>query len=241
MKAIVMCGGFAKRLGDVCKDRAKPLLEVGKKPVVEHIVKNLEKCPVDEIIISTNTKFASRFEDWIKNFDNAKPIQIIAENSLDDKEKLGAIGGIHFVIESFRLSDDIIVINGDNMFDFEISDVVDFYSKLRAPVVVVYDIKNKDLAKNLGVVLLDGTRIVDFFEKPKKPKSTLISTGCYIFPKGSLTRFDEYLDEGNNKDAPGFFIRWLHKKEDVHGFIHNGCWFDIGSKESLFAARKCFE
>lgn len=240
MKALVMCGGFARRLGEIAKNGPKPLIEVGGKPVVEYIVSNLERTSVDEIIISTNAHFDSQFEGWIKARHNKKRLRVVVEPANSEEEKLGAIGAIDFVINSLNIEGDLLVINGDNLFDYEVADVLDFYSRVRSPIIVAYDVKSKDLAKLLGVITISGTQVVNFVEKPENPASTLVGTGCYIFPKGVLHRFAEYLSAGNNPDATGFFIQWLYRREKVHAFVHNGLWFDIGSVESLEEARKQF-
>ena len=85
-----------------------------------------------------------------------------------------------------------------------------------------------------------GVQVESFEEKPEKPKSTLVSTGCYLFPKEVLEKISEYLSEGNNRDAPGHFVKWLSENTDVFGFKFEGKWFDIGSFESLQEANEYY-
>ena len=75
-------------------------------------------------------------------------------------------------------------------------------------------------------------RVVDFEEKPEKPKSTLISTGIYYFPKDKVAFINEYVKIQNKLDAPGHYIGWLSKRDKVYGFAFPEDWYDIGTMES---------
>jgi len=77
--------------------------------------------------------------------------------------------------------------------------------------------------------------VVDFQEKPDDPNSTLVSIACYAFPADAV-RFEEYLDEGNNPDEPGWFIQWLVDNDSVYAFSFDEAWYDIGTPESYLEA-----
>lgn len=239
MRAILLCGGFAKRLWPLTLDKPKALLDVGGRALLDYIVDKIECLrDVDEIIISTNAMFEPAFREWIGKRAFAKPIKLVVEPTRSEHEKFGAIRGLHWLIKECKIDEDCLVINGDNLFDFELTEPLNFYKKIGTPVVALYDVKSLELAKLFGVVRLDGTRIAEFVEKPANPPSTLIGIGCYMFPRNMLSAFDEYLSGGNPKDAPGHFIAWLCKHQTVHGWTWRGTWFDIGDFESLEKARK---
>lgn len=94
------------------------------------------------------------------------------------------------------------------------------------------------LAKNYGVVKVENNIISGFEEKPSEPKSTLISTGIYLFPKKTITLIEKYLAQGNNPDKTGDFIEWLHKREKIYAYITDKKWYDIGSIDQLEKANK---
>ncbi len=110
------------------------------------------------------------------------------------------------------------------------------------PVIGVYDIKNKAEASRYGVLGMDKNNIVvDFAEKPKNPKSALIAMCLYYFAKEKLGLIKEYLDEqASKRDATGFYIDWLRKKEKVYGFVFAGRWYDIGDYKFYQEANKTF-
>ena len=83
-----------------------------------------------------------------------------------------------------------------------------------------------------------GNKIIDFEEKPASPKSTLISTGIYYFPKGKIFLLKKYIESGNSLDAPGYYIRWVSENDKVYGFAFTEDWYDIGNIESYKKANE---
>ena len=75
--------------------------------------------------------------------------------------------------------------------------------------------------------------IVGFEEKPENPKGKYAATAVYLYPKEVVPVFKEYIDEGNNADAPGNFVAYLYKKLPVSGYVFNGTWYDVGTHDAL--------
>src|SRR3989338_214326 len=240
MKAIILAGGFAKRLWPLTKEQAKPLVDLNGRPIIHYIISSLDKSQeISEIIISTNEKFSDSFYKWLATQTFSKPIKIIAEPVMDEKNKLGAIGGLNFVFESQNISGDVFVIAGDNLTGVNIDAMLNESKKTGDTVIGVYDIKNFAAAKKFGEVKIDSEKkIISFREKPEFPETTMISTGCYVFPKGIRNEIKQYLSELKNKDAPGHFIAWLAGKASVYAYVFDTYWFDIGDHETLEKARE---
>jgi glucose-1-phosphate thymidylyltransferase len=233
--ALILCGGFATRLEPITLFVPKPLLPVGGKPILEHIVDSVAELDVDRIVLSTNRKFNNQFEYWARNkmaLGFAKRIEIVEEPSMHHGEKFGAIKGIHYTIEKAKLSDDLLIIAGDNFCSFDLGRVTRCFTKERKTTIAVYDIKSVSGAKRFGVVSMNGDTVTGFAEKPENPKSSLISTGIYLFPKETLKKFGEYVREGNNPDAPGYFLQWLISRQEVKGVVYSDDWYDIGTIET---------
>ncbi|MBF0122300.1 MAG: NDP-sugar synthase, partial [Candidatus Omnitrophica bacterium] len=134
------------------------------------------------------------------------------------------------------------VVGSDNLFDYRITDFFNFARK-QGPSATIgcYDIQTLAEASQYGVIELDAKgKIVSLEEKPKKPKSSLISMCLYYFPAAGLSNFRTFIQETGSKDTTGGYIQWLHIKEDVYGFKFNGKWYDIGSLESYHEAQKYF-
>ncbi|MFB6191587.1 MAG: sugar phosphate nucleotidyltransferase [Candidatus Nanohaloarchaea archaeon] len=241
MKAIVLAGGHATRLWPITKDRAKPLLPLGDRPIIDFIVEDLED-EVDDIVISTNEKFADDFRKYIEDFE--RDARVVVENQDSEEEKPGTIGAMIQLIEQEDISDDLLIVNGDNYLGFSFPEMLDFCRERDGPVNVVYDLSSRSQASSFGVVDTEGDRIVGFEEKPDEPPSTLISTGVYYFPSHRVSLFHQYEEHFSGTDVPadqyldepGRLIEWAHEKTDMFAFSFDGDWFDIGSPEGYLDA-----
>ena len=83
--------------------------------------------------------------------------------------------------------------------------------------------------------------VVNFEEKPNVPKSTLASTGIYLFSKKTIELIKKYIAQGNNPDKTGSFIEWLYKRDKVYSYITDKKWYDIGSIEQLDKANRYYK
>jgi len=243
MKALILAAGYATRLFPLTKDKAKPLLPIAGKPIIDYIIEDLEKIPdLDQIYVVTNNKFASSFEQWASNSQFKKPIKIINDGTLSDEDKLGAIGDMLLVVQKENIQDELMVIAGDNIFEAGFFEIVAFYrSKKGAPCIASFDIENLELAKQYGIVELDSDNLViNFVEKSQDPPGTQAAVGLYLFPKDKIGLIDQYVSENANKDAPGYYISWLVNKGEVYAFPLEGKWYDIGDLGSYEKADKEF-
>lgn len=236
MKAVVLAGGYATRLWPITKHRPKMLLPVGEDTVIDIIFEDLEEDDrVDEVYVSTNEAFADEFDEYLAESEFEKPTLSVEETREED-EKFGVVGALAELIEREEVDDDLIVVAGDNLLSFEMSEFIDYFESKDAPALAAYDVGSYDKATSYGLVELDGERVVDFQEKPENPKSTLVSIACYAFRRDDLPKFDEYLEGDNNPDEPGWFVQWLQNNESVYAFTFDGAWFDIGTPDSYLDA-----
>ncbi|MDG5776957.1 NDP-sugar synthase [Haloarculaceae archaeon H-GB2-1] len=236
MQAVVLAGGYATRLWPVTKDRPKMMLPVGDSTVIDRVLTELETDDrIDEVYVSTNDRFADDFEAHLAESDYEKP-ELTIEDTTEESEKFGVVGALAQLVDREDLGDeDLLVVAGDNLLSFDISDFLDYFEAKAEPTLAAYDVGSREKAKSYGLVELEGDRIVDFQEKPEEPHSTLVSIACYAFTEETIL-FEEYLDGGNNPDEPGWFIQWLQAREDVFAFTFDGAWFDIGTPESFLDA-----
>lgn len=223
-------------------DKAKPLLPVAGKPIIEHILKKIEVLDeIDEIFIVTNNKFYFQFLEWADKFDCLKKIKIVNDGSNSNEERLGAIGDINLVINKNNINDDVLIIAGDNLFESRLINFVNFFRQKNSDIIAVRRVDRSLAAGRYGIIEIDeNNRIVGFEEKPQKPKSDLAATCIYLFKKDSISLIKDYLNEGNSKDAPGNFVRWLSIKQPVYCYLLSDKWFDIGNLEQYRIACGAF-
>jgi len=242
MKCIILAAGYATRLYPLTKNTAKPLLEVAGKPILKHILEKVERIDVvDDIYIVTNDKFYSDFSNWVNNNPSEKEITVINDQTTTNDNRLGAIADIQYVIRKEKLAEDVLVLAGDNLFDFELTDFVRFYQATKADCITTHQLDDIEEIKRTGVVEVNDNKIVTSFEeKPEHPKSNLAVPPFYIYQKETLPLIDQYIDEGNNPDAPGHFVPWLIKHRDVYAYEFSGQRYDIGTMESYEKVQTLF-
>lgn len=235
MKCILLCAGYATRLFPITKNFPKALLDIGDKPLLDYILDEVNTIDeVNEIIVITNNRYYEHFDKWAKSKNNKKDIVVMNDMTTSNEDRLGAIGDIMFVIDNKKINDDLLIIAGDNLFTYKLNDVLNYYRKIRKPVVCVKKHDDIDLLKRLAVAKIDkNNKIVDLVEKPSNPQSNLGVYATYIYPKNIISYFKKYKDEGNNMDAPGNFVQYLYKKEDVYAYSFDGECYDVGTHETL--------
>jgi len=245
MKILVLAAGYATRLYPLTKTKAKPLLEVAGRPMIEHVLATTEDITgVDEIFVVTNEKFAGDFETWGRAYagkrKNCPKITVVNDHSTDDSNKLGAIGDLKLVIDSQRVNTDLLVLGGDNLFRASLKPLADFAGK-HGTTLGVYDVGDLNEMTKYGAVTVDaGQRITEFVEKPANPHTTLAAMCLYYYPASVLPRINDYVREGNNPDQPGRLIQWLYPRQSVFAYQITGQWLDIGSFETLEQANREF-
>lgn len=244
MKAILLGAGYATRLYPLTKNKAKPLLEVAGKTITDHIVEKIVQVPeVDEIIIVTNDKFAHQFEEWVNQANYDMKFTVVNDGTLTNETRLGAIGDIQFVIDQLGIQDDLLILAGDNLFEFSLKEFVDFASEKSSDALAMYEEDNLTQLQRSGVaeIDLDSKLIKSFEEKPKEPKSNLSVPVFYVLKVSTIPLIQAYLNEGYNPDAPGNFIPYLINNKDTYAYVFEGKRYDIGTLESYEKVQKIFE
>src|SRR2546428_3361876 len=168
MNALILAAGYATRLYPLTLNKAKPLLKVGGKPIIEWLFDNLASVPaLRTVYIVTNDKFASDFQNWADAYQDrpafadrqsgsdlrrGMQIKIINDGSKSDDDKLGAIGDINLFLTRGNLTNaDLLVIAGDNLFQQPLTEFVNA-AKYSQATVAVHDVGDLQAMKKYGTV-----------------------------------------------------------------------------------------
>ena len=223
MKSLILSSGFGTRLYPLTANKAKGLLQYKGRPLISYIV---DKVPQDmEILVNTNKKFEADFRQWQKSMH--REITLCVEPVFTEEQSFGAIGSVDYWVRTKNIIDDLLVIASDNYFEFDLSKFISAYNG-KNTLVAVHDIGDKSEANLYGVVQLDGYKIAEFDEKPPKPKSSLVSTACYILPSRVFPILFEFCAGGKRANL-GSFIAYLMSRDEVHAYTFTELWFDVGS------------
>ena len=242
MKCLILAAGYATRLYPLTRDRPKPLLEVAHKTIMDWIMEKIDPVKeIDQVYVVTNDKFVGDFKKWADEAEFDTQISVVSDGTKSEDDRLGALGDIAFSISQLRINDDLMIIAGDNLFEFDILRLINKFSLHRSHVVAARDIGSIDLARRLGVLSVNEQgQVTDFVEKPDEPKSTLVATLMYIFPKEKLSLISRYLQSKGAKDRAGDYLAWLHKAERLDALVFDEPWFDIGSFDQLEEANRFY-
>jgi glucose-1-phosphate thymidylyltransferase len=245
MNLVVLAAGYATRLYPLTLTQPKSLLPVAGKPMINHVLDHVTPiASIDRVYVVSNAKFSDRFQKWADDYRRANPqlnFTVINDGSMEEADKLGAIGDLHLVLTREQIDDDIVVVAGDNLFNQPLTAFGEFCHSKQSPVLGVFDVGSLDLTKKYSEVRLDESgRIILFAEKPDHPTTTLIGIALYYYPKKILPLIKQYVLEGNNTDQPGRLVQWLYPKVPFYTWTVSGLWYDIGSKETLEEANRIF-
>jgi glucose-1-phosphate thymidylyltransferase len=202
--------------------------------MIDWILDKIREAGIDDVHLVTNGRFAADFERWAAG----TGVVVHDDGTATNETRLGAIGDIQFVQTNADLDDDLLVIAGDNLFEYSLEEYIGFWrERSGASAVAVYDVGDLELAKQYGIVTLDeDDRLVGFVEKPADPPTTLCATATYLYARDHARLVGTYLEAGNPPDQPGHFIAWLHRREPVYGYRATGGWYDIGDATQLLEA-----
>ena len=234
MKALILAAGYATRLRPLTDSFPKMLLPLADRPMLDYLLDRIREVgEVDEIHLVTNAQFAPLFRDWAPD-----DVTVHDDGTTSNEDRLGAIGDIAFTIERAGLEgEDLLVVAGDNLIGYSLPDFVSFWRSKGGSAIAVYQLGDRSLLRNYGVVELDESeRVIGFEEKPNDPRSDLAATASYLYRADDVELLPRYLAEGNAPDAPGNFAAWLFERAPLYGYRFSGEWHDIGDLGQLLAA-----
>ncbi|HHX38027.1 MAG TPA: nucleotidyltransferase family protein, partial [Clostridiaceae bacterium] len=221
------------------KNKAKALLPIKGKPIIDYIVDEMWTMPdLEQIIVVSNHRFAADFAEWRKTRPN-EDIIVIDDGTSSDEDKLGAIGDMQFVIEKLGIDDDFFVIAGDTLFTYKLKDAWTAFRTWENDMVLACEMPPGEDLTRYAIATVDETgSITSFEEKPANPKSNLAVFATYFYTRDTLPLISDYLAEGNSPDAPGHFPAWLFQRKTVKLFKFTGQCVDIGTPEAYAAVNQ---
>lgn len=245
MKCLILAAGYATRLYPLTENFPKPLLAVGKKTILDWLVDDLaEHTEIEEFVVISNHKFAQQFEAWKNNKKQNPPykITVIDDGTSTNETRLGAVKDIQLAIEKLDISDDLLVMAGDNVLDFSLSDFVKFALEKNTSCVMCHEENDLKKQQKTAIITVDkDSCITSYEEKPQEPKGNLAVPPFYYYKSSDTDRILEALEDGCGYDAPGSFAAWLSKKTPMHAYKMQGKRYDIGDLASYEHVKKVFK
>ncbi len=244
--AIILAGGLGSRLRPLTDTMPKPLLPVNDKPILEHIIDNLRRHNVRDIIISIGYK-AEMVQEYFGNGDRFGQINITYSI---EQELLGTGGAVNQA--SKGIDGPFILIWGDNLMDIDVTrmkkeyidattdDVIDMLAMKglnnNAHIsTMIMALTERHDVEHFGVADLDNNKIINFIEKPRREDapSNLINAGAFIMDPSCLS----VLPSGKSSIERECFAH-LAPLRKIKAFTHVGQWYPTDTLEKYLIASK---
>lgn len=227
MKGIILAGGRATRLRPLTKITSKQLLPVYNKPMIFYPIETLVKAGIKEILIIIAPEYSGHFLNLLgsgKDFG--------ARFSFEIQEEPKGLADAFIVGENFIGDDDVTMILGDNIFDYDFSkDIAQFKGGGHVFAKEVHD------PQRYGVVEFDSNNnVLSIVEKPEDPKSNYAMVGIYILDKRASEFAKKVVPSARGEIEIPDLINMYRERNELKVSVIDGIWEDAGTFDSLLAA-----
>ena len=210
MDVIIFCGGRGSRMSDETYDKPKPMINIGDKPILWHIMKMYSNYGHNRFLLTLGYK-GNIIKEWFSDNNSKNDWKIEFVDTGIDAEK----GARLKKVEKYIRTDDFHVTYGDGVSNINIGKLGEFHKsqKCEATMTVVRP------PSRFGFVSLDGN-IVDEFEEKPQMQSGFINGGFFVFNKKIL----KYLNENDDCDLEFGTLDVLANRKKLYAFKHDGFW-----------------
>jgi D-glycero-alpha-D-manno-heptose 1-phosphate guanylyltransferase len=223
LKAIVLCGGFGTRLGDLTRKTPKPILPVAGKPFLEHVLDQIILAPIDEIILAVSFEW-EKIKLVIGNSWRGVPVTYSIES-----QPLGTGGAIKLAMTSAQIKE-ALVFNGDTLLKVNPDELRVFSEKNHADVGIALKVMD-DCARYGSVSIDESNRIIEFSEKGNQ-KAGLINSGVYYLRNSILDQIKQ-----NKFSFENEFLVPMSNRLIFYGMKTEAYFIDMGVPDDFYRAQ----
>ena len=222
MQAVIMAGGFGKRLRPLTDDTPKPMLQVGGKPLMERTIESFQKAGIHRI----NVKTHYLPEKITKHFGNGRRFGVEL-NYVAEDQPLGTAGALRLMDE---FEESMLVINGDILTDVDFKALSKFHHEQNAALTVA--VRQYDIEVPYGVVEAKQGVVCGLREKPRI--NFLVNAGIYLLEPHAR----RYIPASGRYDMTDLISAMVDSNETVVGFPITENWLDIGKHDDFQQAQE---
>ncbi|MBC8185060.1 glucose-1-phosphate cytidylyltransferase [candidate division KSB1 bacterium] len=231
MKVIILAGGWGTRLGQQTEDIPKPMVPIGNKPILWHIMKIYSHYGFNDFIISLGVKayviknYFAHYESYSEDFTIDMATQKIEYHSNHSEKNwkvtlvdtgLNTLKGARIKrVEKYLDDDTNMVTYGDGVADINIKDLLDYHKSHRK----IISITGVHPPARFGELIEKDGRVISFQEKPQTSLG-IINGGFMVFNRNLL----DYLTENENCDFEIGPLDLLTEQGDLMVYKHEGQW-----------------
>ncbi len=229
MKGVIIAGGKGTRMGPLAETINKHLLPAGREPMIWHPVKQLVNAGIDDILVVASGRHLG---DMAGSLGSGR--RFGCELTYKVQEEPGGIAHALALAEGFSGGDRIVVLLGDNIFQYALSPhIQSFRGQGQGARVLLKEVEDP---ARYGVATLEGGRVVKIEEKPHCPKSRYAVVGCYMYGPRVFDLIRRISPSGRNElEITAVNNLYIEEGRLEYGFVQ-GRWADAGTFESWFEA-----
>ena len=250
LRVIIPVGGKATRLLPLTAETSKACIRLLNRPLIEFSLLPLARQGIKNFIFGV--KGYTNYRDLHDYFEsgygfsaryNIEPrVHIKYQPNVED---LGSADSASINMEYYNVKDPVFAVQGDNIFDVSVKDLVEFHKKKGAVMTIA--LREVENVEGFGIADIDkDMRISRFVEKPspKEAPSDLANTGLYMVSPEIKKIFKEkgvkqIMKERHRLDFGYDFIPYLISTgRPVYGYTLKGSWFDVGTPKRYLEAMK---
>ena len=227
MKAVILAGGYGTRISEESHLKPKPMIEIGGKPILWHILKIYSNYDINEFIICCGYK-ANKIKEYFDRSDSESWNIQLVDTGLDTMT-----GGRLKRIQDY-VDDTFCLTYGDGLSNIDINNLISFHreKKSLATLTAIHP------PERFGVLNLSGDYVTEFHEK-HSGESSWINGGFFVFEPGI---FDYLRDDSTVLEKTP--LETLAKEKKLNAFKHSGFWHpmdtirDKNHLENLWSSKK---
>lgn len=229
MRAVILAGGRGTRLAPYTTVFPKPLVPIGEIPIIEIILRQLQDQGITRVTLAVGY-LSELIRAYLEQRSGVFPSLSI--DYVTEQKATGTAGALGSIPD---LADEpfFLVMNGDVLTTIDLSEMISYHNATNSDLTIASSARVVKI--DLGVLEIDGDRIVGYREKPSLPYD--VSMGIYIYSPRALSRIkrDEYLD------FPDLILQMVADGQRVSAYRTDCRWLDIGRHEDYAMATDIFE
>jgi len=211
------------------QNQPKALLPLGGKLIIDYIVEQITMLSeVNEIIVVSNQKYVTLFEEWSEYLECNIPITILNDGSITEEDCIGDMGDIYAAIYSKKIKEDVLIASGESCTFSPLLEAYQLFMENQCDTVCIQKPNSQSLMPDRLLPILDNENKVLYIEKINNisKSDAILSDICFV-KADTLPLVDRYLYEGNDNyiydDESSIyrldsFLQWLSQERTLYAF-----------------------
>ena len=228
MKCVILAGGYGTRISEESHLKPKPMIEIGGKPILWHILKIYSSYDINEFVICCGYK-GEKIKEYFSNTDSTPWNVELVDTGIDTMT-----GGRLKRIQN-HIDDTFCATYGDGLSNIDINNLISFHREKKS----VATLTATHPPERYGILSLNGDHVTEFREK-HSGASSWINGGFFVFEPEIF----DYLQDGDLTVLEKKPFETLAKEQKLAAFKHDGFWHpmdtlrDKNQLEKLWALEK---